>query len=66
MNPVTDRFEKRIDDTLIAGDRLCVPDIVEGVVEEGVQRIREIIEWGAHYNTDFPDKSPIRQYTILQ
>ena len=42
-----DSFEKHIEDTLIAGDGLCNKHIVEIVVKEGVERIEEIIEWGA-------------------
>ena len=42
-----DSFEKHIEDTLIAGDGLCNPSIVEIVVKEGPERIREIIYYGA-------------------
>jgi L-aspartate oxidase len=45
-----DSFNKHIEDTLIAGDGLCKPDIVEIVVKEGPDRIREIIEWGAQFD----------------
>jgi L-aspartate oxidase len=47
-----DSFEKHIEDTLIAGDGLCNPQIVEIVVKEGVDRIREIINWGADFDKD--------------
>lgn len=47
-----DSFEKHIEDTLIAGDGLCNPAVVEIVVKEGVDRINEIIEWGAHFDKD--------------
>ncbi len=47
-----DSFKKHIDDTLIAGDGLCNKEIVEIVVEEGVQRIDEIIEWGANFDKE--------------
>ena len=47
-----DSFEKHIDDTLIAGDGLCNKSIVEIVVKEGVDRIKEIIEWGAEFDKD--------------
>src|SRR5665213_2077258 len=40
-----DSFEKHIEDTLIAGDGLCNPEVVEIVVKEGVERIKEIISW---------------------
>ena len=47
-----DSFEKHIEDTLIAGDGLCNREIVEIVVKEGVERIREIIEWGAQFDKE--------------
>jgi L-aspartate oxidase len=47
-----DSFEKHIEDTLIAGDGLCNRKIVEIVVKEGVERIKEIIEWGAKFDKD--------------
>jgi L-aspartate oxidase len=43
-----DSFAKHIEDTLIAGDGLCNRHIVEIVVKEGVERIKELIEWGAN------------------
>jgi len=49
-----DSFEKHIQDTLISGDGLCNEEIVEIVVKEGVERIQEIIEWGARFDKD-PD-----------
>ncbi|MEO6455463.1 MAG: L-aspartate oxidase, partial [Ginsengibacter sp.] len=52
MDTDNDSFEKHIEDTLIAGDGLCDPKIVEIVVREGVDRIKEIIEWGAHFDKD--------------
>ncbi len=50
MDEVKDSFNKHIEDTLIAGDGLCDPEIVEIVVKEGPERIREIIEWGAQFD----------------
>ncbi|HQD10691.1 MAG TPA: FAD-binding protein, partial [Flavihumibacter sp.] len=47
-----DSFEKHINDTLIAGDGLCNPKVVEIVVKEGVDRIRELIKWGAEFDKD--------------
>lgn len=49
-----DSFSKHIDDTLVAGDGLCNRDVVEIVVKEGVERIEEIIAWGANFDKD-PD-----------
>lgn len=47
-----DSFQKHIEDTLIAGDGLCNPKIVEIVVTEGVERIKEIINWGADFDKE--------------
>ncbi|MFC6103612.1 L-aspartate oxidase [Olivibacter domesticus] len=46
----SDSFEKHIADTLIAGDGLCDEKIVENVVKEGPDRIKEIIEYGTHFD----------------
>jgi L-aspartate oxidase len=54
-----DSFEKHIEDTLIAGDGLCNEKTVEIVVKEGVERIREIIDWGAKF-----DKEPDGDYAL--
>lgn len=54
-----DSFEKHIEDTLIAGDGLCNEHTVEIVVKEGVERIKEIIEWGARF-----DKAPDGEYSL--
>src|SRR5688572_29205118 len=45
-----DSFEKHIEDTLIAGDGLCNRSIVEIVVKDGPDRVRELIEWGARFD----------------
>jgi L-aspartate oxidase len=49
-----DSFQKHIEDTLIAGDGLCDPKIVEIVVKEGPERVQEIIDWGTKFDKD-PD-----------
>lgn len=54
MNVTEDSFLKHIEDTLIAGDGLCNRHIVDIVVKEGVDRINEIIEWGAQFDK-YPD-----------
>ncbi|MEP7163892.1 MAG: L-aspartate oxidase [Ferruginibacter sp.] len=54
-----DSFAKHIEDTLISGDGLCNRHIVEVVVKEGVQRIEEIINWGAQF-----DKEPDGDYKL--
>ena len=47
-----DSYTKHIDDTLIAGDGLCNEHIVEIVVKEGPERIKEIIGYGAEFYKD--------------
>ncbi len=54
MNVDADSFSKHIDDTLIAGDGLCNHHIVDIVVKEGVDRINELIQWGANFDRE-PD-----------
>ena len=46
------RFEKHIRDTLIAGDGLCNEKVVEIVIKEGPERVKELIEWGALFDKD--------------
>lgn len=50
MNPAEDNFKKHIQDTLICGDGLCDPKIVEMVISEGPNRLTELIEWGANFD----------------
>lgn len=45
-----DSFDYHIKDTLDSGDGLCHRDVVEMVVKNGPDRIRELIELGVHFN----------------
>lgn len=47
-----DSFQKHIQDTLIAGDGLCDKTVVEMVIKEGPQRLKELIVWGANFDLD--------------
>lgn len=49
-----DSFKKHIKDTLIAGDGLCNEAVVEMVVKEGPERLKELLLWGANFDTN-PD-----------
>lgn len=40
------------EDTLRAGDGLCEPSAVKILVEEGVERIQELIDWGTAFDRD--------------
>lgn len=39
-------------DTLAAGDGLCLPEAVDVLVREGPRYVRELIDWGATFDTD--------------
>lgn len=45
-----DSYEKHIQDTLIAGDGLCDEKIVRITITESTERIRELVEWGTHFD----------------
>ena len=47
-----DSFEKHIEDTLIAGDGLCNKEVVDIVIKEGPQRLKELMLWGANFDLD--------------
>jgi L-aspartate oxidase len=47
-----DQFAEHIKDTLAAGQGLCDPEIVKGVIEEGPARIKEMIDWGAKFDME--------------
>jgi L-aspartate oxidase len=45
-----DSFEKHIRDTLTAGAGLCDPNTVREVVEQGPDRIRDLLNWGVKFD----------------
>ncbi len=45
-----DSFEKHIKDTLISGDGLCNREVVEMVVREAPEKIRELMELGVEFD----------------
>jgi len=45
-----DSYQKHIQDTLIAGDGDCNPKVVELVITESTERVKELIEWGASFD----------------
>lgn len=56
-----DSFAKHIEDTLIAGDGLCNPQIVENVIKEGPDRIAELIAYGTSF-----DKEDSGEYNLAK
>ena len=47
-----DSFQAHIDDTLTVGHGLCGREVVETVIREGPERIRELIAAGAQFDKD--------------
>jgi L-aspartate oxidase len=47
-----DCYEDHIGDTLAAGADLCDRDVVEMVVREAPDHIRQLIEWGTQFDTE--------------
>lgn len=46
----TDDFQKHIQDTLIAGDGHCDPEVVDKVVREAPAQIEELLKWGVDFD----------------
>ena len=49
MHP-EDNFENHLQDTLTAGGSLCDQDIVDMVIKEAPDRIRELMQWGTNFD----------------
>ncbi len=47
-----DTFSNHVEDTLTAGANLCDREVVEMVVREAPDHIRQLIEWGTHFDTE--------------
>ncbi|GHT23897.1 L-aspartate oxidase [Bacteroidia bacterium] len=47
-----DDFEKHVHDTLVAGDGICDKAVVEKVVREAPQQIKELVRWGVDFDKD--------------
>ena len=56
-----DSIEKHVQDTLVAGAGLCNEEIVRIVIKEGVDRVKEIIEWGTQF-----DKTPSGEFDLAR
>lgn len=56
MSP-DDSTELHVRDTLVAGAGLCHSSAVHGLVREGPQRVRELMEWGVDFTRSGKDLS---------
>ena len=45
-----DSFEKHIEDTMVAGDFMSDPKVVEIVVKEAPERLKELISYGTQFD----------------
>ncbi len=50
-----DTFEKHIEDTYNAGDRCGDLEVINFVVREGNERLKELINWGTQFDTNSND-----------
>ncbi len=57
-----DSFDLHIKDTLASGDGLCNREVVEMVVKNGPDRIRELIDLGVHFNLN--EKEPSKDASL--
>lgn len=48
----TDSFTDHIEDTLIAGAGLCQPGAVRNFIEQAPDRIKDLLNWGVHFDED--------------
>lgn len=48
-----DSFENHVSDTLQAGDGLCDSNVVNFVVREGPDRLKELIDWGTTFDQSY-------------
>ena len=49
---VDDTIDAHVDDTLKAGVGMCDSSAVQVMVEEGIQRVAELIDWGAKFDKE--------------
>ncbi len=54
-----DTYKKHIRDTIIAGDDLSDEEIVRITITESTDRVKELIEWGTHF-----DKTQTGKYSL--
>ncbi|MDE0502909.1 MAG: L-aspartate oxidase [Candidatus Poribacteria bacterium] len=49
---VDDTIDSHVEDTLKAGVGICDPSAVQVMVEEGIERVGELIKWGAKFDKE--------------
>jgi L-aspartate oxidase len=59
-----DSFASHVEDTLVAGAGLCHRDVVEAVVQEGPERVRELIALGTNFDVRGTGDQEDREYDL--
>lgn len=47
-----DSFDRHVDDTLKAGAGLCHLDVVRAIIEQGPERIQDLLNWGVRFDLE--------------
>jgi len=56
-----DSYAKHVEDTLIAGAGLCDREVVEMVIRESTERVKELAAWGAEF-----DRTPSGEFDLAR
>jgi len=59
VQDAADRFEYHIRDTILCGSGLCREEVVDFVVREAPERIRELVSWGVEFTKATPGSATI-------
>ena len=51
VTSASDSFDFHVQDTLTAGDGLCHRDVVQMVIRNAPERIKELMDWGVQFST---------------
>lgn len=52
VTAIDDSFDRHLQDTLSAGAGLCRPEVVREIVEQGPDRIQDLMKWGVEFDVD--------------
>jgi L-aspartate oxidase len=52
VTSANDSFELHVQDTLTVGDGLCHQDVVETVIHDAPERIKELMDWGVRFSIE--------------
>jgi L-aspartate oxidase len=61
-----DSFESHIQDTLVAGAGLCKIETVNNIVRQAPDRIKELIDWGVHFDVRKDDATEASEIDLTR